>query len=76
MSSSGNFSKKWYPQAPYSRRCCQSREEPLYVHSPQAPAIVLPSSGVKGGAYLQSLTTLVTGGNGLSRPCVNLGFRD
>ena len=54
------------------------REEPggaLYVHSPQAPPIVLPSTGVKADVYLQRLTNLVMGGNGLSRPGGNLGFR-
>ena len=54
------------------------REEPggaLYVHSPYAPSIVLPSTGVMADVYLQCLTTLVMGGNGLSRPGGNLGFR-
>ena len=44
------------------------REEPggaLYVHSPEAPPIVLPSTGVKADVYLQCLTTLVLGENGL-----------
>ena len=31
--------------------------------------------GVKADVYLQCLTTLVMGGNGLSRPGGNLGFR-
>ena len=51
------------------------REEPggaLYVHS---PPIVLPSTGVKADVYLQCLTTLVMGGNGLSRPGGNLGLK-
>ena len=54
------------------------REEPggaLYVHSPSAPPMVLPSTGVKADAFLQCLTTPVMGGNGLSRPGRNLGFR-
>ena len=54
------------------------REEPggaLYVHSPQASPIVLPSTGVKADVYLQCLTTLLMGGIGLSRPGGNLGFR-
>ena len=41
----------------------------------EAPPIVLPSTGVKADVYLQCLTTLVMGGNGLSRPGGNLGFR-
>ena len=54
------------------------REQPggsLYDHSPQAPPIVLPSTGVKADVFLQCLTTLIMGGNGLSRPGENLGFR-
>ena len=50
------------------------REKPegaLYVHSP----IVLPSTGEKADVHLQCLTTLVMGGNGLSRSGGNLGFR-
>ena len=52
-------------------------EEPggaLYVHSPKAPPIVLPSTGVKVDVFLQCLTTLVIGGNDLSRPDGNLGL--
>ena len=45
------------------------------VHSPWAPPIVLPSTGVKADVYLQCMTTLVMGGNGLSRPGGNLGLR-
>ena len=40
------------------------REEPggaLYVHSPQAPPIVLPSKGIKADVFLQRLTSLVMG---------------
>ena len=54
------------------------REEPgeaLYVHSPWAPPIVLPSTGVKADVYLQCLTTLVMGGNDPSRPGGNLRLR-
>ena len=53
------------------------REEPggaPYVHSPYTPPIVLPSTGVKADVYLQCLTTLVMGGNGLSRPGGNIGI--
>ena len=35
----------------------------------------LTSTGVMADVYLQCLTTLVMGGNGLSRPGGNLGFR-
>ena len=52
---------------------------PMYGKSPEglytSPPIVLPSTGVKADVYLQCLTTLVMGGNGLSRPGGNLGFR-
>ena len=47
----------------------------LNVQSPEAPPIVLPSTGVKADVYLQCLTTVVMGGNGLSRPGGNLGLR-
>ena len=40
-----------------------------------AYCIVLPSTGVKADVYLQCVTALVMGGNGLSRPGGNLGFR-
>ena len=42
---------------------------------PEAPPIVLPTTGVKADVFLQFLTTLVMGGNGLCRPGPNLGFR-
>ena len=38
------------------------------------PPIVLPSTRVKADMFLQCLSTLVMGGNGLSRPGGNLGF--
>ena len=40
------------------------REEPVFVHSPQ-----------EADVFLQCLTTLIMGGNGLSRPGGKLGFR-
>ena len=52
------------------------REEPgkaLYVHSPGS-SHCLTQYGVKADVYLQCLTTLVMGGNGLSRPGGNLGL--
>ena len=55
------------------------REQPggaLDVHSPYTPPIVLPSTGVMADVYLQCLTILVMGGNGLSRPGGNFGILD
>ena len=55
---------------------------PMYGKSPEGLYTstlhgLLPLSypGVKADVYLQCLTTLVMGGNGLSRPGGNLGFR-
>ena len=49
---------------------------PMCGRSPEGLyPIVLPSPGVMADVYLQCLTTLVMGGNGLSRPGGNLGFR-
>ena len=55
-----------------------AREEPggaLYVHSPYAPLIVLPSMGAKADVFLHCLTTLVMGGSGLSRSGGNLRLK-
>ena len=51
---------------------------PMYRRTrrgPTRPPIVLPNTGVKADVFLQCLTTLVMGGNGLSRLGGNLGFR-
>ena len=53
---------------------------PMYGKSPERlytstlHRLLSPSMGVKADVYLQCLTTLVMGGNGLSRPRGNSGF--
>ena len=42
--------------------------------SSEGAPIVLPLTVVKADVYLQSLTTLLMGGNGRSRPGGNLGL--